>query len=63
MGMSVQAAIWLRVSEQSQTTLNQLGPLRDYAEWKGLEVEEVYDVSGVRACRGPDLDTVSAPFL
>lgn len=46
------AAIWLRVSTDEQTTENQLRPLQEYAERRGLEVVQVLDVSGISAHRG-----------
>ena len=48
----MKAALWLRVSDQEQTTDNQLGPLMAYAEQRGLEVVETYDISNVSAWRG-----------
>jgi DNA invertase Pin-like site-specific DNA recombinase len=46
------AAIWLRVSGPDQTTENQLGPLQDYAQRRGHEVVQIFDVSNVSAWRG-----------
>ena len=48
----MKAAIWLRVSTDEQTTANQLAPLAEYAERRGLEVVEVFDISGVSAFGG-----------
>ena len=48
----MKAAIWLRVSTDEQTTANQLAPLTEYAERRGLDVVKVYDISGVSAWKG-----------
>ena len=39
----MKAAIWLKVSVSDQTTENQIRPLREYANRRGLEIVEVFD--------------------
>jgi DNA invertase Pin-like site-specific DNA recombinase len=48
----LKAALWLRVSDPGQTTENQLAPIQEYAERRGLHVVHVYDVTGVSGYQG-----------
>ena len=48
----MKTGIWVRTSGSEQTTENQVGPLQDYADRRGLEVVEIFDISGVSAFRG-----------
>ena len=54
------AAIYVRVSTDSQTIENQLRELRQVAERRGWEVVEVYNDAGISGAKGrenrPGLD-------
>ena len=48
----MKAALWLRVSDPGQTMENQLAPIQEYAERRGLHVVHVYEDTGVSAYQG-----------
>ena len=48
----MKAALWVRTSGDDQSTDNQRTPLEDYAKRRGLEVVEIFDISGVSAFQG-----------